>query len=77
METNNIFYKKIMETIKRTNLILEMSYEGNVGLQEMMQFFRIATAEDIKQFESLMANQDLANAWELVQRVTGVRLKGL
>jgi hypothetical protein len=77
MKSSDIFYKKIMETVKRTNLILEMSYEGNVGLHEMMQFFRVASPEDVKRFESYMANQDLSNAWELVQKVVGVRLKGL
>lgn len=74
------YHNDIISKVKKINLILEileMSYEGNVGLAEMMQFFKVASPEEVKQFEQLMANQDLPNAWELVQRVTGTRLKGL
>ena len=74
---NDKYYKKIMECVKLTNYLLEISYEGNVGLHEMMKFFQLATPEETKQFEDLMKVNDLSNAWELVQRVVGVRLKGL
>jgi hypothetical protein len=77
METTDKYYKQIMECAKLTNYILEISYEGNVGIHEMVQFFRVATPEEVKKFEELMAVNDLPNAWELVQRVVGVRLKGL
>jgi hypothetical protein len=77
VESVDGFYKKIINRTKLINLILEMSYDGNVGLHEMMQFFKVASQDEVKQFELFMANNDLPNAWELVQRVVGVRLKGL
>jgi len=77
MNTIDIFYNQIMESIKRTNYILEIAYEGNVGIHEMVKFFQVATPEETKEFERLMELNDIPNAWELVQRVVGVRLKGL
>jgi hypothetical protein len=43
----------------------------------MVKFFQVATPEEVKRFEDLMAVNDLPNAWELIQQVVGVRLKGL
>lgn len=71
------YYKQMMKLTKLTNLLLEVSYEGNVGLHEMVKFFQLASVEEVSEFEKLMAVNDLPRAWELVQRVVGVRLKGL
>lgn len=67
----------MMKRVKLVNYLLEIAYEGNVGLHEMVKFFQMANPEEIKQFESLMAVDDLPNAWELVQKVVGYKLKGL
>ncbi len=67
----------MMDKTKLVNYLLEISYEGNVGLHEMVKFFQVATPEEVKRFEDLMAVNDLPNAWELIQQVVGVRLKGL
>lgn len=77
MDLTNKYYKKILECVRLTNYLLEISYEGDVGLHEMVKFFQVATPEEIKKFEGLMAINDLPNAWELVQKVVDVRLKGL
>lgn len=66
-----------MDKTKLVNYLLEISYEGNVGLHEMVKFFQVATPEEVKRFEDLMSVNDLPNAWELLQQVVGVRLKGL
>lgn len=66
-----------MEYTKKLNFLLEISYQGNVGLHEMAQFFQIATPDEVKQFELFMERNDIPHAWELVQKVVGVRLKGL
>lgn len=71
------FYKQIMNKINTIELVLEMSYRGNVGLHEMCQFFQIATPEETKQFEELMKINDIPSAWELIQQVVGVKLQGL
>lgn len=71
------YYKQMMVGTKLINYLLEISYEGNVGLHEMVKFFQVATPEEVKRFEDLMSVNDLPNAWELLQQVVGVRLKGL
>lgn len=77
MELTEKYYKQIMTGTKLINYLLEISYEGNVGLHEMVKFFQVATPEEVKKFEDLMSVNDLPNAWELLQQVVGVRLKGL
>lgn len=77
MDLTDKYYKQILKFTKRLNFLLEIAYEGNVGLHEMAQFFQIASPEEVKQFEVLMEINDIPSAWELVQRVVGVRLKGL
>jgi hypothetical protein len=77
MELTEKYYKQIMNKTKLVNYLLEISYEGNVGLHEMVKFFQVATPDDVKKFEQLMSVNDLPNAWELIQQVVGVRLKGL
>lgn len=67
----------MMDRTKLVNYLLEISYEGNIGLHEMVKFFQVATPEEVKRFEDLMSVNDLPNAWELLQQVVGVRLKGL
>jgi len=71
------FHKQIMDKIKWVNYLLEISYEGNVGLHEMVKFYQVATPDEVMMFEEFMKSNDLPNAWELLQRVVGVRLKGL
>lgn len=67
----------MMDKTKLVNYLLEISYEGNIGLHEMVKFFQVATPEEVSRFEDLMSVNDLPNAWELLQQVVGVRLKGL
>jgi hypothetical protein len=77
MSFNDKYYKQIMECSRRMNFILEIAYEGNVGLHEVSQFYRFATDEEVKEFEKLIEANDLPNAWELIQKVVGVRLVGI
>lgn len=73
---NNKYYKKILECVKRTSSILEIAYEGNIGIHEVMRFFQMANPDQVREFELLMAGEQVHAAWELVQRVVGVNLKG-
>ena len=77
MEPTDRYYKEMILRSKKINFLLEIAYQGNVGLHEMAKFFQVATPEEVKQFEQLMERDDIPNAWELVQRVVGVRLQGL
>lgn len=57
-------------------LLNEVSYEGNMGFHEMFQFYGKATDKEIDTLEYLISKKLFKKAWELVQRVTGVKLKG-
>lgn len=74
---SDYFYKQVSRKIDKINFILEIAYQGNVGLHEMMQFFQVATDEEKAEFETFMELGNLSGAWELVQRVTNTRLIGL
>lgn len=77
MEATDKYYKQILNKTKIINMILEIAYPGNIGFMETIQFFKIATPEEVNEFDRLVAADDLNGAWELLQRVVGVRLHGL
>jgi len=54
----------------------EASYEGNIGAMEVAKFFRQATDEEKKILKELINKKKLGLAWHLIQKVTGVKLKG-
>jgi len=54
----------------------EASYEGNMGAMEVMKFYQSATDSQIEKLERFIARQDWSKAWQLVQKVTGVKLMG-
>lgn len=67
-------YKKDKDTgmIKH----FEASYEGNLGVSEVFQFYEVANEEQIAMLNKLMGEQNWTGAWQLVQKVTGTKLKG-
>jgi len=52
----------------------EASYEGNVGIMELIKFKKQATPIQRKEFEEHLKNKRHKNAWDLVQKVTGTAL---
>lgn len=52
----------------------EAVYVGNIGVMELMKFYKIATSDQKKKLESSIKNKNSKAAWELVQKVTGVKL---
>ena len=54
----------------------EASYEGNIGMMEVMKFHQKATDEQKKQFKKHMADKNHKEAWKLVQHVSGTKLVG-
>jgi len=49
-----------------------MNYVGAVGLHEVMEFYAIATKEEIASFRCLLDEGKIVEAWCLVQEVTGL-----
>lgn len=54
----------------------EAAYDGNIGFEEMVMFYQKADKTEITKLERLIANDDWKSFKDLIQRVTGVRLKG-
>lgn len=71
----DIFYKRssIISELAQ-NGILEIAYKGNIGFQELVQFYMSATEEQINQLELLLKTNQIRKVVELIQIVTGVRL---
>lgn len=55
--------------------LAEASYAGNIGMMEMFRFYQVATPEQKAEMKQLLSGGKQDAAWELLQRVTGVKLK--
>jgi len=53
------------------NILIEASYEGNIGIAEVTKFFMTATAEQKAQFKKLSADRKTQAVWKLVYSVIG------
>jgi predicted chitinase len=54
----------------------EASYAGNIGAMEVAKFYQVATDEQKKVLKDLIQKEKTKLAWNLIQQVTGVKLKG-
>ena len=54
----------------------EASYEGNLGIAELVKFSQKASKVQRQAFDSFVNKGDDRKAWALVQKVVGVKLKG-
>jgi hypothetical protein len=52
----------------------EAAYEGNIGKMEMFQFQRDASPRDKQLMDQLLKAKEFGKAWELLKRVSGVKL---
>ena len=55
----------------------EASYEGNIGFEEMAQFWKLASKKDIKVMDKLLlkTNPSFDEFKELIRKVVGTELK--
>ena len=57
-------------------VIVEAVYDGNMGFEEMMRFYDEATPQQINKLERFISQGKEKEAWELLQDVLNVDLKG-
>lgn len=62
-----------MELNAATRLLAE-SYPGNIGMMEMMKFYKVATPAQKHQMQTYMNDKKFDKGWQLLQDVTGVKL---
>ena len=53
---------------------IEAVYPGNIGAMEVFQFYQAASSEQKTELNHLITREEYEKAWELIQKVTGVRL---
>ena len=63
------------EQIEREELIKEAAYAGNIGFQEMIQFYQKASEEQIKKMEVMIKKKSWNGVKALFKLVLGVELK--
>ena len=56
-------------------LLYELSYQGNIGIEELMLFYDRATDEQKDQLEQFLTDEDIEAALALLELVTGSRLE--
>ena len=55
--------------------LAEASYVGNLGMMEMFKFHQVATDEQKSKMRELIRAGKQSEAWQFLQRVTGIKLK--
>lgn len=55
----------------------EAAYAGNLGFEEMVRFYRIASDKEISTMERLLKNDKLREAWDFLKKITGIGLVDL
>ena len=53
----------------------EAAYPGNLGMMEMFKFYQVADNKQKEHMKELIKKNLIDQAWELLQAVTGVKLK--
>jgi hypothetical protein len=63
-----------MQDFKQYVQLNEAAYAGNIGIMELIKFKQKANDKEKKEFDDHLKNKRHKDAWETVQRVTGVKL---
>jgi enolase len=53
----------------------EAAYPGNIGFEEMVEFYKVASKSEIAEMEKVIKKGDWNKFKELVTKVTGTKLK--
>jgi len=55
--------------------INEDNYEGNLGFEEMVKFYRMATSDEIEEMEMAVKEADWEEFKQIIYKVTNVKLQ--
>jgi hypothetical protein len=73
--TVNIFqYKMLLLEKLDQKGILEIAYEGNIGLHELVNFYMKANEDQVERLEYFLKTSQIPLAVDLIELVTGTRL---
>jgi uncharacterized protein YrzB (UPF0473 family) len=57
-----------------TVLVTEASYVGNIGLMELIKFYKVADPKKVEKVKGLIAAKKNKEAWDIIQKTLGVKL---
>jgi len=61
----------------KINEIDEAAYPGNLGMMEMIKFYKVASEDEKIEMRNFISKNMIDKAWELLQRVTKTKLYNL
>lgn len=64
-----------MIPFKKFHYISEMTYPGNIGFEEMVKFYQVASKSEIKQMEDIIKAKDWEGFKKLINKKIKVKLK--
>jgi hypothetical protein len=64
-----------VRTTFKDYLAFEAAYPGNVGAMEMFKFYQVASDAQKQLMAKYIQEKLFDQAWDLLKRVTGVKLK--
>ena len=63
--------------IKLKDLVTELSYAGNLGVMELVDFYKLASNSQASHLQNLINARKWNKAWALIQKVTKTKLIGM
>jgi hypothetical protein len=55
-------------------ILTEAAYPGNMGIVEMIKFYKVASKQEIKEMEKATEKKDWGKFREIIKKVIGVEL---
>ena len=55
-------------------LLHELAYEGNIGIEELMMFYQMATDHEKSPLDHFLVDENVQEALALIELVTGIAL---
>lgn len=62
------------ELVYESEIICEIAYHGNIGIMELSAFMNKANEQQKKQLNDLIKQKDIDGVWNLVFKVTGMKI---
>jgi hypothetical protein len=72
----NDFEESTSHAVSIPMYVQEAAYDGNIGMMELAKFYMKASAADKQKLQDAIKNKRFKDAWKMVEKVTGVKLKG-
>ena len=66
----------VKESVSIPIYVQEAAYDGNIGMMELAKFYMKASPADKQKLQDAIKSKRFKDAWKMIEKVTGVKLKG-